>query len=156
MARSYILDYVVWVSSFVGSVMLLNLLIAMLMARYAAVDEVSQLEVNYKRVAESFNAKREIQLMPPPFVVLTYAFLAVLIVIDLLLTLFTAKTKMLNDWFFTPLNKKVFSAGDFIEYDKDEEGNVKEGYVQHCYTSEKAVVQVCFENECEFVGMLRF
>merc|ERR1712096_597388 len=72
---------------------------------------------------------------------LAFALMAVWFVLDLAVTLVTARTKMLNDWYFTPLNRNVFSAGDFVEY-RDEKGEMHSGYVQHCYTSEVAQIQV--------------
>eukprot|EP01083_Nonionella_stella_P164217 542904_1 len=141
--RSDLLAGVVAFGAFAGTVLLLNLLIAMLSNTYNEVSELSVLEVNYTRISASYAASRDITLIPPPLNYLAFALMSLWFLCDTLLTACSARTKMLNDWFFTPLNRRVFSAGDFITYKDVEDGDrIKQGYVKFCYTSEIAEIQV--------------
>lgn len=154
--RSLLLDGVTSLTAIVGSILLLNLLIAMLSNTFNEVSELSVLEVNYIRIVQSYSASREISLIPPPLNYFAFILMAIWFIIDLLITACTARTKMLNDWYFTPLNRTVFSAGDFIDYEEFEGGAggkgskvhkkgtgiKRSGYVKHQYTSEIAQIQV--------------
>ena len=149
--RAFFLDGITAAAAVIGTVLLLNLLIAMLSTTYNEVSELSVLEVNYIRITQSYAASREISLIPPPLNYFAFALTAIWFLMDLLITACTARTKMLNDWYFTPLNRTVFSAGDFIQYREDNGNNnnrntkevpLKSGYVKHQYTSEIAQIQV--------------
>jgi len=154
--RSLLLDFYSALTAVVGTVLLLNLLIAMLSTTFADVSEVSALQVNYIRVTQSYAAARDISLIPPPLNYFAFMLMAVWFIVDLLVTVCTARTKMLNDWYFTPLNRTVFSAGDFVEYrdydDDDADGGgsggggektaVSSGFVQHQRNNEWAQIQI--------------
>ena len=148
--RSILLQSIIALGTVVGTVLLLNLLIAMLANTYKTVTERTSLEVNYIRIVQSYGASKEVSLIPPPLNYLAFGLMAVWLLVDLLITACTARTKMLNDWYFTPLNRNVFSAGDFIQY-RDVEASsghssgadtISSGYVQHSYTSEVALIAV--------------
>lgn len=161
--RSLMLDAITAATAVVGTVLLLNLLIAMLSSTFMAVSELSALEVNYIRIVQSYAASREISLIPPPLNYFAFILMSIWFIVDLLITACTARTKMLNDWFFTPLNRTVFSAGDFIEYEEFADGDIlgksdkhkkgtgmkSSGYVQHQYNSEVAQIKVA--NNVKFI-----
>eukprot|EP01084_Bolivina_argentea_P311670 539514_1 len=144
--RSLILDMIVCFASVIGTILLLNLLIAMLGNTYNELNELSVLEVNYTRVVQSYNASKDISLIPPPLNYFAFILMSFWFLCDWLITACTCGKKMLNDWYFTPINTSVFSAGDFIDY-KDENGQKNSGFVQHTYTSEIAEIQVAGKNK---------
>ena len=144
--RSQMLEGIIMLTQLVGFILLLNLLVAMLKSTFLAVRKDAVLEVNYTRVVDSYYASRGDAFIQAPLNIFIVFIMGVWIVCDLVVTAFTGSSRMLNDWYFTPLNKNAFAVGDEIVYQQyDTAGNkmgTAKGFVHSVHTSEIAVVKV--------------
>jgi hypothetical protein len=147
--RSRIVQFWLVVTAILGTIVLLNLLVAMLATRYSEAMETAQLEVNFLRVEESYNASQSGVLIPPPLIFFAFMLMGLWLALDFAVGIFTQGRKMIDDWYFSPLNKKVLRPGDEIDYKalewnettKQYEPRVKTGYVYKLKCSEVGVMQ---------------
>ena len=116
-ARSTLLDFIQLNGAFGGSVLMLNLLIAMMAYTHRHVIAAAQLEVNFIRIKKSYSASKDVWLMQPPLVIVVGVAMAIWLLVDLLVALCTANKKMINERILSPLNRRVFVAGDLIEFE---------------------------------------
>ena len=135
------LEVVILNGAFVGSVVLMTLLIAMMATTYTKVVATAQLEVNYQRIVQSYSVSKDIWLIPPRLNMVVGVLLSIWLAVDLVVALCTANRKMVNDRVLSPLNRSCFVAGDLIEFRMGSGKQPRSGYVQYAHTAETAVVR---------------
>ncbi|ETO31399.1 hypothetical protein RFI_05725, partial [Reticulomyxa filosa] len=152
--RSVMVQGWVVVTAIFSTLMLLNLLIATLSAAFKEVREMAQLEVNFTRVKQSVLVSSEVLSISfrnnkvKQQSISTFVFETVCDVTTFLHTIERANSKYTKKIYFSPLNRKVFRAGDRVTFQelayKNGEPVVenKEAYVHGLSCNEIAMIKV--------------
>ena len=117
--RSNMVLSLVLLFSVIGSILLLNLLIAMMASTYEAVKEKSNSELNKQRIEKTFELDRARNVIPPPLNVIAFVMYGYWASFELMAWVLTFGHKQWNEEYMCPLNKgkTQYSVGDTVYFD---------------------------------------
>ena len=82
--RALILKILMYAMSMAGTVMLLNLLVAMMASTYEEIKEGTAKRVNFSRARQTYNLAHRNAIIPPPLNVVVFALLVVVMILEFL------------------------------------------------------------------------
>jgi hypothetical protein len=116
--RSNMAISLVLLFSVIGSILLLNLLIAMMASTYENVKEKSNSELNKQRIEKTYELDRSRNVIPPPLNVIAFIFYGYWASFELMAWVLTFGHKQFNEEFMCPLNKgrTQYRVGDAVKF----------------------------------------
>ncbi|ETO30790.1 hypothetical protein RFI_06328, partial [Reticulomyxa filosa] len=102
--RSRLAQWVVALYSIVGTIILLNLLLALMASTYDALRERARIESNFSRFQDTIDTATRHALMSPPFNLIVIALMAIVCVIDSCIRWVTSGKYVLNAEYFFPIH----------------------------------------------------
>ena len=109
-ARSLILKLYMFGFAIMGTILLLNLLIAMMASTYEQIREGTAKQVNFARAEQTFSLSHRNAIIPPPLNVLVYAFSIVWFTFEFLVWLCSGGKYILNIEKLVPV---------YVDYDEE-------------------------------------
>ena len=120
--RSNMLQTLLVFYSIFGTILLLNLLIAMMASSYESVKDRSVQELNREKIDTIYDLDRSRAVITPPFNVLAYLFYVYWFAFEIIAWALTFGHKQFNEEYFSPINHRLtqYSVGDTITFKKSE------------------------------------
>ena len=106
--------------SIFGTILLLNLLIAMMAESYETVKSRSKRELNKQRIDKTWDLDRTRAVIPPPVNLCAYLIYVYFFAFETIVWLLTFGHRQFNEDYFNPLNKKPkhYRVGDKVKFEK--------------------------------------
>lgn len=116
--RSNMLQSLLFFYAIFGSVLLLNLLIAMMAASYEAVKDQALQELNKQKIDTIYDLDKSRAIITPPFNVLAYFFYAYWMAFEIITWALTFGHRQFNEEWFSPINHGLtqYSEDDEVTY----------------------------------------
>eukprot|EP01084_Bolivina_argentea_P006952 13123_1 len=120
--RSNMLQTLLFIYSIFGTILLLNLLIAMMASSYETVKDKSLQEVNKQKIDTIYDLDRSASVITPPFNVLAYLFYVYWYAFEIITWALTFGRRQFNEEKFSPINRGLYqySVGDIITFNKSD------------------------------------
>ena len=120
--RSNMLQSLLFFYSIFGTILLLNLLIAMMASSYDRVQNISLQELNKQKIDTIYELDRSRAIITPPFNVLAYTCYAYWYAFEIIAWALTFGHRQFNEEYFSPINHgpTQYSVGDIVTFRKAE------------------------------------
>lgn len=104
--RSRIIQFYMFIFAAMGTILLLNLLIAMMASSYQRVQDISFQQLSKQKVQTTYDLDTSRGAMPAPANIISYIFVVYWISFEMMAYVLTFGHRQFNEEFFSPLNKE--------------------------------------------------